>query len=463
MASTFSGMSLASSGLAAQQAAMNVLGQNIANAANPAYSRQRVVMSSRYLSVGTNGTEPPGFLGSGVDITSIQRMQNGFVGSQILASNQDLGNSQTGKETLDQIVGLVGEPSDTGISTSLNKFWNAWQDLSTGADSVSSRNALISASKSVTTSLNSLYTKISSLRTQQDQTIRADVDTVNSLATQLAAVNKEIQQAVGAGSAPNDLLDKRDSLLSQLSGLTNVQIHGDGGTNDVISIGGHVLVQGDRAEKLTTGTDVGGHATVLWSEDSSPANITNGEIGGALNLSNNIIPGYLTQLDAVAKGLMTSVNTLHKAGFALDGSPGLDFFTGTGAADIKVNDAISANPSLIAAASATGAPGDGSMALAIAKLKNTAVVGTATINEAYSSFVSKNATDASDFSNQVTVQTKIQQQLSAQQQSVSGVNIDEEMADMVKYQQAYNASARVLTTMNSMINTLMGQMGVTTS
>lgn len=463
MASTFSGLSTASSGLAAQQAAMNVLGQNIANASNPSYSRQRVVMSSRYLTSGSNGAETSGFMGSGVNITSIQRMQNGFVGSQILSSNQDLGKYQTGKDSLDQIVGLVGEPSDTGVSSALNKFWNAWQDLSGTPDSVSSRNALISASKTVTSSLNNLYSKISALRTQQDQTIRGDVDTVNGLATQLASVNQEIQQARAAGGSPNDLMDKRDEILSRLSGLANIQIHGDGGANDVVSIAGHVLVQGARAEKLATGSDSNGHATVLWAEDSSPVGVTGGEIAGALDMSNNVIPGYLTQLDAVAQALITGVNALHKTGYGLDGTKGTDFFTGTGAADIKVNDAIVANPDLIAAASATGARGDGSMAIAIAKVKTAALVGTATINEAYSTFVSKNASDASGFADRVTVQTKIQQQLMTQQQSVSGVSIDEEMADMVKYQQAYNASARVLTTMNSMINTLMGQMGVSTS
>jgi flagellar hook-associated protein 1 FlgK len=223
------------------------------------------------------------------------------------------------------------------------------------------------------------------------------------------------------------------------------------------------LVQGARAEKLTTGTDASGHATVLWAEDSSAANITGGEIGGALDISNNVLPGYLTQLDTVANGLMSGVNALHETGYGLDGSTGTAFFTGTGAGNITVNAAITANPSLIAAASAKSATGDGSLALSIAKLKSSALVGTSTVGEAYSTFVSKNATDDSNFADRVTVQTKIQQQLTTQQQSVSGVSVDEEMADMVKYQQSYNASARVLSTMNSMINTLMGQMGVTTS
>jgi flagellar hook-associated protein 1 FlgK len=443
--------------------AMSVLGQNIANANNTTYKRQQVIMSGSYLSVGNNGTTPQGFLGSGVQISSIRRLQDSFVDSQLLGSNQDLGKSQTSKNALDQVVSLVGEPSDTGISSALDKFWNAWQDLSGSPDSSASRNALVSAAQTVTSSMNNLYTKINALRTAQDQTVRSDVDTVNGLASQLASVNQQIQQAVGAGATPNDLLDKRDDLLSQLSSLTNVQIHGDGGANDVISISGHVLVQGARAEKLTTGTDASGHATVLWAEDSSAANITGGEIGGALDISNNVLPGYLTQLDTVANGLMSGVNALHETGYGLDGSTGTAFFTGTGAGNITVNAAITANPSLIAAASAKSATGDGSLALSIAKLKSSALVGTSTVGEAYSTFVSKNATDDSNFADRVTVQTKIQQQLTTQQQSVSGVSVDEEMADMVKYQQSYNASARVLSTMNSMINTLMGQMGVTTS
>jgi len=153
------------------------------------------------------------------------------------------------------------------------------------------------------------------------------------------------------------------------------------------------------------------------------------------------------------------VNAVHSGGYGLDGTTGRSFFQGSGARDIRVDPALLADPRAVAA-SATGAVGDGGVALAIARIRDEAVLDGSTIGEAYRSFVSRTGADAATATQRFEAQDQVHAQLSLQQQSVSGVSLDEEMADMVRFQQAYNASARVLTSMDEMLSVLIERLGV---
>ncbi len=422
---------------------------------------RRQVMGARAAQPYPTGAANPaaGRLGSGVQVLGIRRMQDNFVDTQLRSSSQSLGYWQAGRQALDQVVGIIGEPSDFGFGSDLDKFWNSWQDLSLNAENTAARNSVIESGTSVARTLNRLSSQIEAVRDFQDLSIRDKVTSINGLASQLANINDEIQRTLGAGDAPNDLMDQRDAVLVELSKMVDVQVYGTGGTSDVITIGGHALVQGNRASALTTGLDPDGHATVEWASDGSKADIRGGELGGQMMVQNKLIPEYLKALDGVAQALMTRVNELHATGTGLDGSTGQAFFEGTGARDIRLSDAISGNPQSIAA-SVSGAPGDASIALAIAKVKTEQLIGGGTIGEGYRGFVSRTASDALSADRNAQAQSQLHQQMTLQQQSISGVSLDEEMADMIRYQQAYNASARVLTAMDEMLGILVDRLGV---
>jgi flagellar hook-associated protein 1 FlgK len=437
---------------------MEVTGHNIANANNPDFKRQEAVMGARTPAPMT-GEANVGPLGGGVDVTTIRRAQDSFIQNRLMDSQQNLGSWQAGKDALDQVDGILNEPGDKGLSHDLNQFWNAWQSVSVNPEDLTSRSSLAQAGSLVASSLNDLSSQISQIGSQQDQALQRNVDQVNSLAGQIASLNTQIQTVQATGNAPNDFLDQRDALLGKLSQLADIQVNGNGGAGDLISINGHMLVQGGQAETMKLGTNGSGQTAVLWSDDSSEAKITGGAIGGILTVQRDVLPGYKAALDEIAQGLISRINELHKSGYGLDKVSGRDFFTGTGANDIQVSAEIVGDPRKIAA-SADGSSGDGSVALALGKVKTEPILNGSPVGDAYDSLVAKIGADASHYSQQVENQTQVQRQLSLQQQSLTGVSLDEEMANMVRFQQAYAASARVLSATNEMIGTLIDRLGV---
>jgi flagellar hook-associated protein 1 FlgK len=456
MPSTFHGLNVASSGLLAQQTALDVVGQNIANANTPDYTRQQAVLGARSSVPSTYGGNT--VLGDGAEVVTVRRIQDNFLNGQIRGTQSDLSFAQSGKDALDQVSAVFGEPSDTGLSSDLDQFWNSWQALSLQPDSASARGTVLQAGQAVADDLNRFSGQLTDIRDQQAASIQDGVGTINRLSKELADLDVQIEAARSTNGSPNELLDRRDGILKEMSQLANVQVSGTGGADDTVAIGGQILVHGGHAASLTATVGADGHMTFHQSENGQEVAITGGEIGAAVSLSEQKIPAYLDALNGIAKGLADRVNELHRSGKGLDGSTGNDFFSGSTAADLKVSSDLLDQPSRLAA-STSGAPGDGSLALALAGVKSEPQVGDASINEAHRSLVSTSAVDAVGFDHQVQTLTKVRQQLTTQQQSVSGVNMDEEMTDMIRFQQAYNANARVISVMNDMLGTLIDRMG----
>jgi flagellar hook-associated protein 1 FlgK len=456
VSSTFHGLNIASGGLLAQQTALEVVGQNIANANTPNYTRQQAALGSRSSLPSAYGN--PTVLGDGAEVVTVRRIQDTFINGQLRASESDLAFGQRGKNTLDQVTSVFGEPSDTGLNSELDQFWNAWQALSLQPDSAAARGIVLQAGQAVASDLNRFSEQLTDIRDQQAASVSTSVEIINGLAKELAALNSRIEAARGLNSAPNELLDRRDGILRELSQQAEIQVSGDGGASDTVAIGGQILVHGGLASEITVEKDASGRLTFHQSESGLEVKVRGGEIGAALSLSEEKIPSYLAALNDIAKGLSDRVNELHRSGKGLDGGTGRDFFAGSGAGDLRVNPALLDLPSLLAASS-SGAPGDGGLALALAGVRSEGRVDGATVNESYRSLVSKTATEAVGSDRLVQAQTKVLQQLTLQQQSVSGVNLDEEMTDMIRFQQAYNANARVLSAMNDMLGTLIDRLG----
>ncbi|HEY9720663.1 MAG TPA: flagellar hook-associated protein FlgK, partial [Oscillatoriaceae cyanobacterium] len=301
---------------------------------------------------------------------------------------------------------------------------------------------------------------------------QSEVNDINTLTAQIASLNQQVTTGVAAGMSPNDLQDARDQAINQLSqklGINVVEDPTSGALN--VFLNGQPLVNGNNSFQLQAAPVLAnGFFQINYAPTGQQAQVTGGELNALLNLRNTTLSdtqpgGFINDVNSLASNLMTAVNTIHSASFGLDGVTTLPFFTGTDASDMQVNPAIMAPPDglrLIAAAtndpgSLSGGPGDGGAALAIADLQNQAQagLGNATIDSFYQNIITSAGTQGQQSSNQLTTQQQLVQTITQQQSSISGVNSDEEMANVVTAQKAYEASARVMSTIDQMLETLM--------
>lgn len=448
MPSTFLGLETARRALSTQQKGMDVSGHNIANANTPGYTRQRAALeaSDAYTVPSMGRPVAAGQLGTGVMVKEMQRIRDNFLDGQIRTETNKLGNWQTQNDALSEIEIVFMEPSDNGMNTLLANFWSSWQELSKNAESSPIRTTLVENANTLANGFNHANDQLETIRSNLNQLMDIDIKDINAKAQQIANLNVQIVNIKAAGDQPNDLMDKRDLLLDELAKLTNYTIteNSNGAIN--VSIGSLTLVNGGTMSSLANPPD--------WTE------VTNGALAG-INQALVKLQGYQSKLDNLAGNLINKVNSQHNAGFDLNGAAGADFFTGTNASDIAVNPLIYNNVSMVAAAEISGAPGNGANALAIAQLQNlTTAVGTSTFDNYYKDLIGALGVEAQESSRMVQNQQALVDQLSSRKESISGVSLDEEMTNLIQYQYAYQGAARVVTTLDSMLDTLINRMAV---
>lgn len=460
MSSTFFGISIAQSALAAQRRAMDVLGYNIAHANDPTYKRQRMVLAEGAVLAQSSESSSlsASAFGGGVNCGDVQRIRDALVENRLVNATQASANWEYRSSTMSQLEAAIGEPSDTGLQADLDNFWNSWQKVATTPDSLPLRSSLLEDTSALCQRLHYVYRQMSDVVTDLNLSAGEHVDQINLYAEEIGRLNDQIGSLPSGEMSSNDLLNRRDALVLELSKLAAISQHGDDSNNFVVSIGGRVLIQGTLVNRLTT-ESVDGTQSIRWERDGEAVSIQGGELRAILDLRDTMIPSYLSQLDTVATSLVEGVNTLHNGGRDMSGAAGGDFFrAGTTAANIALDPDILDHPELIAA-SATGALGDGDVARQISALKDTAVSGEMTINQMYRTLIGDMGSATATAETQAEAQKLSLDQYTTQQQSVSGVSLDEEMTNMVKFQQAYNSAARVLTVMDEMLDVLVSRTG----
>lgn len=461
MSSTFFGISIAQSALAAQRRAMDVLGYNIAHANDPTYKRQRMVMVEGMVLAQSQEASPLGTspFGSGVGSGDIERVRDTLIENRLRHAMQASADWEFRSNTLAQLEAAIGEPSDTGLQNDLDVFWSSWQKVATTPDSLPLRSGLIEDASALCQRMQYVYRQVNDIAEDLNVSTVDRVNRINLIAEEIGRLNNEIS-ALSSGQIPvNDLMNRRDSLVLELSKLVAISRHGEGKENFVISIGGRVLVQGTLVNKLKCDLETGGRQTVRWESDSQDVLIQGGELNAIIDIRDRMIPAYLEQLDTIATSLVANVNALHRTGTTLTGAPGGDFFkAGTTAGNLALDDSILGGPQRIAA-SGDGAVGDGSIAQQISLLKDTGVVGGLSINQLYRDLIGNMGGASATANTQALAHRLSLEQFTTQQQAISGVSLDEEMTNMIKFQQAYNAAARTLTVMDEMLGVLIERTG----
>jgi len=473
MLGLFGTLNLGARGLATQRQGVEVAGHNLANASNPAYSRQRVSIRSTAEIIGQYGP-----VGTGSEVTGISQIRSQILDSQIISEGSVGGSLTAQQSALQYAQARLGQQLDRlssgseattaangvgggrQIASGLAALFNAFQSVSTNPTSLSERQIAASRATELATQFNQLDSNLAGIDTQLNQSLGSDLRLANGLLGDIAQLNDQITQIEGSGTGTaNDLRDHRQAKLEELSRLVRFDpVEQAGGSVD-IAIGGVTVVRGGtRAASLETYDPGNGRPLVRASGTTGPLALTGGSLHGTLDARDGAVLELRNAMRDIASNLITEVNAQHATGFGLNGTSGTAFFLGTSAGDIRVNPAIAGNPALLQASGDPAAPGNNRVALGLAQLgtKPIAALGGQTFSGRYSQGVADMGEALASVTRQLSDHEAVAGMLSAQRDSVSGVSVDEEMTDLTKFQRAYQASAKLITTVDELLDITIG-------
>ena len=461
MSGTLSSLNTALSALRYNRVAMDVASHNIANVATEGYNRRRVDGESMGAPVVPARWSTYEGAGSGVRTSSIVRMNDVLLDNRARTEHSSLSYLQLRATALARMESGVGEPGDSGVSAAMADFRSSWRDLANDPGGNAARGQVLARAESLAGALAAQAANVSAEMTTQRLTLQGSVAEVDTVAKELAATNRAIATAALDGVDVSDLADTRDVLGLKLAELTGgVGLLQPDGTMNV-SVAGVSLVSGSTAGTLRIATGV----TAAGGPDGSPVTFAidhgatsttltadvRGEVGASADLLNTTLPAYAAGLGAVARDLADTVNATHAAGYDLDGTTGTAFFS-YDPADPAATLTVAVTARQVAASSLPGGVLDGS---------NADVIGTAGSAEAsYQRLVNGFGTEVASAQRLVRTQSLLTTQVDSAREQLSGVNLDEETVAMLTAQRAYEAAARVMSVMDSVLDTLINRTGI---
>jgi flagellar hook-associated protein 1 FlgK len=456
MSSLFGTMSVALQSMLAQQGALEVVANNIANANTPGYSREIPIMEENPPTLSGNT-----LVGTGVSMSSVESVRDNILNLRIDQETSQQSSLNSYVNSMNQVQALFNETQGTGLQTALSNFFNSFQSLASDPTSSSSRQSVIIAGQNLAGAFNQTSDNLATIQQGLDQSVVQTVQQVNDLTGQLANLNQQIQEVSNSGDSPGSLEDQRDEDLTNLSNLIDTAVvYNNDGTVNLTTTNGAALVSGNQSDALTTQLDsVTGVHDIFAQGTQITSTITGGQLQGLINARDDSIPSAQSSLDNLAAGLISAVNQQQTAGYDLNGGHGVDFFTpftpataGSDAGAAATMSVALTNPDQVAASS-DGSQGDNSNATALAALQNQPIVAGQTAGDYYSNLIDQVGDDVSNASSEQEAVGLVLQQLTNQQAAISGVSLDEEAANLVLYQRAYEAAARVISVVDELNST----------
>ncbi len=456
MGSITSILSSATQALLADTGALQVTSNNIANANTPGYSRQIPVFQEAAPTNDGNFS-----VGNGVVLEGYQSVRDELVSNQIQQETQSQGSANAQLNTLQQIQPTF-TTSTQDIGTQMSALFTSFSGLSTNPTSSAERQAVLAAGNNLATSFNAASNALTTQQAALNTPVAHDVSQINQLTQQIAALNPQIAQSTSTGQDPGSLQDQQDQLVLKLSALTNVSTTQTAQGETLTTGNGTALVVGSQSFGLQTATGSDGMQHVL---DQNGADITTtlsgGSLGGMIQMRDKTIPGLLTQLDTLANQFGTAFNAAQAKGFDQNGAVGGNFFTlpatvagSAGAITIAIT-----NPTKIAASS-DGTPGSNGNVVNFSAVQTTALPAGNTPGEAYANLVYQVGSLTANANAESTATAASLLQLNDQLSSVSGVSVNQEATNLITFQTAYQAAARVISTMQAMFSVTLS-MGTT--
>ena len=471
--STFSGLTTAYSGLTAARQGLDVVGQNIANATTAGYTRQRVTTAE----VGALPGNGPLFagrvqVGQGVSVESIARLGDVYLDARVRTAAATSGNLAVQSNALRTVEASLGEPGASGISSQLQSYWAAWQDVANHPGEPAPAEVLLVQAKQLTGTVAAGYTAVDNAWSDTRSKLSGMADELNDAGARVADLNGRIRSTLAAGGSANELLDQRNSLTTTIAALTGGTVRTlTDGTADVL-IGGNALVSGDtfRAVKvvgsnLMSGVGAAPVALEWASRPGVTVAVDSGEIAGSISLlappngtgTGGAIAEAAAGYNAFATTLAAQINAVHRAGSTTTGVTGLDFFSVAAVGPAALG--LGVVPTS-AAGLATGTPGagalDGSNADAIGNIGGTA----GSPDLVWSAFVTSIGVATKSSTQQATLAQSASTSASKSQLANSSVDLDEESLNMVTFQKAYQGAARVMTAVDEMLDVLINRTGL---
>lgn len=426
---------------------MDVVSQNLANASTTGYVSESAVLAA-------NPAANSLGIGDGVRVAQVQQAPDGLVQAANLQAQGALAQGTALQQALSGVQNSFPEPSSQGISQQLADFWSSWDAINQNPSSGAPYAQVVDLAQALVTNIQQASTALTQSEQDAQSQLTTTIANANSLLQQAATLNAQIVSVGASGASPNSLIDQQNAVMDQLASDIGATATTEADGSFTVRVGGLTLVQGSTADQLAIQSS-GGTTSVVDSTSNLALAGLSGTASGLVSALNSYLPQYQSQLDSVANSLITSVNNQLAAGYTTSGGPGEPLFTGDSASTIAVNPPVVSNPMATLAVSNTSNPTDaannGANAQALADLGSSP----SGPDQAYTAFVQNLGAQVQAVNSQVQAQTSVANAAQSNLQAVAGVNTDQQMVMLMNYQQAYEASAKLINTISSAMQALL--------
>lgn len=446
--------------LLAHQTALAVVSQNIANAQNPDYSRQvaRLKASIPIPDPSLSDGMLWGQLGTGVTVTEISRQYDALLLTALRMSNSRVAHQRTLLNGLERLNALLSEPTESSLNSLLAEFFEAWRDLASNPENIGNRAIVIERARLVLNRFQNIRTQLDHEKILVRLQFETEVEQLNGWLEHVARLNEQIVAAKTAGLQPNDLMDERDAVLRQIAQRISIQVFEQPNGSVIVTASGHELVSNAQFRTIKVEFSADGVPNAVLSDTEEVLPLGEGILAALREFFQQVLETVQNQLKAIVDNLAQAVNALHQSGYGLDGSTGEPFF-------VLINNEWQVNPNLVndprkVAASATGSAGNGEIAASIAKLAEEPLdsLNGQSVLGAYRNLIGLVAARTQGVQNSYKAFSEVQRFLQNRRDMVSGVSIDEELVDLMRFQQAYLAAARVIQAVDNLVNELLSRL-----
>lgn len=439
--------------LSNMQTGLQVVSENVSNVNTEGYSRKRVVFTSTEPDVQTFGV-----MGTGAIVQRVMAIRDSYLESRIQTELQTFGYHEGRQTSLSQLQTLISGSEGANVSEQLSRFLDSFLELAGDPSSVPLRESVLAEAQQLTWTFQNSAAQVNLMEQGTRTRIRDTVDTINNLLTELGDVNSKLTPILQRGLDGGSLFDQRQLILNELNSLANIQVTLDASNNMIVSTQqGSLLLVGSETIPLSVDESSGGAAIIYQGQDIS-SEFSSGALGGLLDFQGGTLTDTRNDLDSMARELVALFNQTHQAGFDLDGNPGQALFSAVSGQESSTIKLEVSDARLVAAAGAAGAVGDGRNAQALADLRDEAVsgLGGQTLRDFYAQTLFDVGLATRSSRSNLALQQKVLAELEGQREGVSGVSLDEEAVNLMQYQRTYQASAKLIRVLDSLLEETLG-------